>query len=147
MGVHRRVGAPLIRSRPNATKSRGLRLLVGARDGWVCCYCTAPLRPEGLGAVAAPNARRATLEHRLALCNGGTNDLVNLALACGPCNQGKSSTDRPEHRGPIPMKGRDPIRDACVVCGRVSVDALYCPHCVRAASANVRACSAPEGAL
>jgi 5-methylcytosine-specific restriction endonuclease McrA len=46
-----------------------------ARDGDECCYCGKPLGDD------------MTLEHRIALSNGGTDDLDNLKLAHALCNR------------------------------------------------------------
>ena len=32
-------------------------------------------------------------DHRVALANGGTNDIGNIELLCGSCNQRKSAKD------------------------------------------------------
>ena len=32
-------------------------------------------------------------DHRVALANGGTNDIGNIELLCGPCNRRKSAKD------------------------------------------------------
>lgn len=56
------------------------------RDGgWYCHYCHARLAPVGL--------MMPTLDHILAQSKGGTDDIDNLVLACGPCNSAKR--DRP----------------------------------------------------
>jgi 5-methylcytosine-specific restriction endonuclease McrA len=46
-----------------------------ARDGDNCCYCKKPLGDD------------MTLEHRIALSNGGTDNLDNLKLAHAACNR------------------------------------------------------------
>lgn len=47
----------------------------------VCEYCRVPL---GTSKKTKPN-----LDHRLPIARGGTADVANLALACGPCNRVK----------------------------------------------------------
>jgi 5-methylcytosine-specific restriction endonuclease McrA len=48
------------------------------RDGPTCWYC-------GTADFSA-NAGKPTLEHLLAVADGGSNHLSNLCLACAPCN-------------------------------------------------------------
>jgi 5-methylcytosine-specific restriction endonuclease McrA len=43
-----------------------------------CCYCKLAFLVDEL-----------TVEHKIPICLGGTNDLDNMALACAPCNQQK----------------------------------------------------------
>lgn len=43
---------------------------------WCCAYCE-------IG-VAKPE-----LDHRIPICRGGSNDISNIAVACGPCNRRK----------------------------------------------------------
>jgi 5-methylcytosine-specific restriction endonuclease McrA len=57
------------------------RAIVGRRNmlfGNVCCFCGA--------------SGRLTLEHVVALANGGLHVPSNLAPACGPCNSSKQDT-------------------------------------------------------
>lgn len=42
------------------------------------------------------NINNATVDHKIATCNKGTNDLDNLQTACIPCNLKKSLLDRRE---------------------------------------------------
>jgi iron-sulfur cluster repair protein YtfE (RIC family) len=69
--------------RPNSRVIKVLRTIVRERDGDNCWYCDAPMDFIE-GEISRPN--RVTLEHLIDLCNGGTNDLVNLALAHEKCN-------------------------------------------------------------
>jgi len=55
------------------------------RDGWTCHYCNTLL---GWG---HPNVSHPEVEHKIPRSLGGTNDLENLVLACGPCNQSKGT--------------------------------------------------------
>jgi 5-methylcytosine-specific restriction endonuclease McrA len=59
------------------------------RDGeaWVgkCLHCNAHLV---IGLDGEP-VSRATIEHILPQCHGGTNDLANLGIACARCNSEK----------------------------------------------------------
>ena len=56
------------------------RPIVLARDNYVCTYC------------GNPNAN--TVDHVLAIENGGTHDLWNLVTACIQCNGAKSDRDK-----------------------------------------------------
>lgn len=53
--------------------------LLAERDGCQCFYCSAIV--YGPSSEAKP-----TLEHLVAISDGGNNHLSNLALACEPCN-------------------------------------------------------------
>lgn len=53
------------------------------RDGWCCRYCGAAL---GWG---HPSVARPEVDHVVPRCQGGTNRLDNLALACPSCNNAK----------------------------------------------------------
>lgn len=57
-----------------------LRWVVLQRDGFACQYCGA----------AAPDVKL-EVDHVLAVCNGGTDDLDNLRTSCYACNRGKEA--------------------------------------------------------
>lgn len=57
-----------------------------ARDGTDCAYCGNRADP--------PN-----IEHMLPLSRGGTNDLDNLCVSCGPCNSSKGDQTLEEWTG------------------------------------------------
>lgn len=57
---------------------RPLRLAVIRRDGPVCAYCGET--PDVLH-----------IDRVVALASGGTNDLHNLVVACGPCSKSKGA--------------------------------------------------------
>lgn len=73
--------------------------------GWSCWFCGCTLVPMGtpdavLCVVTDPftglispldGYRWPELEHDLPRCRGGSDDLANLGLACGPCNQEKAT--------------------------------------------------------
>lgn len=61
------------------TLSPRLRFDVLRRDGFRCRYC-------GSG----PDASRLSVDHILAVADGGTDDAANLVTACQPCNAGKA---------------------------------------------------------
>lgn len=85
--LHRRSHSARMRGRLD--KPRVLKRLV-ARDGWACRYCTIGLGPE-------LDDTRPVIEHLTPLSRGGTNDLDNLGLACGPCNNEKGTMTEPEY--------------------------------------------------
>lgn len=62
--------------------------LVFERDGGVCYLCGHHCSP--LGAAHKDN-NRPTMDHRLALSNGGLHTLDNISLACYSCNRQKSN--------------------------------------------------------
>lgn len=51
--------------------------LIFARDGYRCLLCGA--------------SRPLTVDHHVAIVNGGTNDLTNLRTLCRPCNSRKGA--------------------------------------------------------
>ncbi|MER6976023.1 HNH endonuclease [Streptomyces carpinensis] len=58
-----------------------MRFEVLRRDGFRCRYC---------GTTAAD--AELTVDHVTPVALGGTDDRSNLVTACGPCNNGKTST-------------------------------------------------------
>lgn len=65
-------------------KYRGIRpsrrFSVLERDGFRCVYCGASAKDA-----------RLTVDHRIAVANGGTDALDNLVTACEECNLGKGA--------------------------------------------------------
>jgi len=59
----------------------GKRLMVAARQEYRCHMCQ-----ETLGA-------RFTIDHWIALCLGGADELSNLVALCGTCNDTKTAMD------------------------------------------------------
>ena len=53
-----------------------------------CVWCRAML-----------TKRSATMEHIVPLADGGTHEMLNLALACAHCNSHRDGSERP-HLGP-----------------------------------------------
>lgn len=119
---------------PHRLRNRKKRMRQAARDAWLdtlyaqqnslCCWCksqTVLIRyiPKqsiveiGNGFVAWKDgdftfrARIATTDHLHPLCEGGTNDPQNLAMACADCNK-----DRTRKQSSTP----DEIRHVCPVC-------------------------------
>lgn len=74
-------------------------------EGWVsCAYCSTPLAhqtltettqecpPErGGGYICVPGYEWLQVDHTIPLAQGGTDDLDNLVLCCGPCNARKGA--------------------------------------------------------
>lgn len=56
-----------------------VRRVLAKRQGGLCCYCRRAFTKKG--------PTRATIEHKKALMDGGTDALSNLAAACFHCNQ------------------------------------------------------------
>ena len=59
-----------------------------AREGRepACAWCGAPLASE-----------EATVDHVVALADGGAHQLDNVVLACGPCNAGRPTRAQARH--------------------------------------------------
>jgi hypothetical protein len=53
---------------------------LSVRDGWFCTYCRCDLTMLNV-----------TLDHCIAVANGGGDEIENLCLACGPCNSSKGA--------------------------------------------------------
>jgi 5-methylcytosine-specific restriction endonuclease McrA len=56
-------------------------------EGWTgkCLHCKAKLHVTLTGRLVG----KATIEHIIPQCYGGTNELTNIALACKTCNNQK----------------------------------------------------------
>lgn len=59
---------------------RKLRLEIFERDGPLCTYCDELLTESTF-----------TIDHKLAVANGGNDDPENLTVACRPCNSAKGA--------------------------------------------------------
>lgn len=61
--------------------------LLATRNGWICHYCGAVLKPYG-----CPDAegKQATVDHVKPRACGGGNNIKNLVLACWDCNHKKA---------------------------------------------------------
>lgn len=70
-------------------------LLVAAeeRDGPLCCYCKVPTVVDP---IAGERFRERTLDHVIALSQGGKDELDNVVLACRSCNSRKGT--RPQYQ-------------------------------------------------
>jgi 5-methylcytosine-specific restriction endonuclease McrA len=78
-----------------------LLTLCEAQD-WRCCYCGEHMTATVPG--NQPDWTDATLEHKVPLSDGGTNDKTNLAAACRSCNQHQGNLtglDRQARRYPL----------------------------------------------
>ena len=60
------------------TISKGLRFKIFKRDGFTCQYCG-----------AQPPDAVLEIDHIHPVCEGGTNDEMNLLTSCAACNRGK----------------------------------------------------------
>jgi 5-methylcytosine-specific restriction endonuclease McrA len=65
---------------PRVGVTPSVRFAVFRRDGFRCTYCG-----------AGPSNDRLTVDHVIAVANGGTDDLSNLVTACQTCNIGKGA--------------------------------------------------------
>lgn len=61
---------------------KAIRLQIAARDGLVCHYCAAAVKPSSF-----------TVDHIVPVSKGGTDDLSNLVACCRPCNSKKGVKD------------------------------------------------------
>jgi 5-methylcytosine-specific restriction endonuclease McrA len=62
-------------------------------QGGLCHWCGAAMRDD----VAEQHPQRATLDHVVALADGGTNRNENLVAACRACNERRSSRSARRH--------------------------------------------------
>lgn len=85
------------RRRRGAHVSDEKRLFVLKRDGYRCAYCP------------CDDPTQMTVDHIHPRSRGGTNDLNNLACACGPCNNAKADMTLEEWRLVLPDKD-EPLR-------------------------------------
>lgn len=72
--------SPSSRRRMSVQRRKRVRLELLRRDGDACQGTCG--RTYGLGLL--------TIDHRTPLSRGGTNELINLQLMCGPCNLAKA---------------------------------------------------------
>lgn len=83
------------RQRANISKAR--RVLVWERTGGKCWWCWRPLRHPTLG---DRRHRPMTVDHKVPIDRGGTNDVENLVPSCATCN---------EHHGNCVVAPGEPI--------------------------------------
>lgn len=78
---------------------------IAARDGWRCHYCGIPLDPDIRtthsfkrigGRSIATMPTWPVVDHKVPRCDGGTDLIDNLLLACSNCNnmKGRKSYER-----------------------------------------------------
>lgn len=72
------------KSRPDLNRSdwKDIRLQIAARDGLVCHYCKAAVKPKSF-----------TVDHLIPFAKGGTENLSNLVACCRSCNSKKGAKD------------------------------------------------------
>ena len=81
-----------------------LRERLAEAQNWRCCYC--PVRMMGNGSDDdAP-----TFEHIVQRCNGGTEDLDNIAIACRRCNNVRKNASNETYHWQQPERRRDRLR-------------------------------------
>lgn len=66
-----------------AIQRRKMAAELATKHGWVCWYCSSPLKPSG----------QWELDHIVPKSRGGKAVLSNLALACIHCNRAKLNFD------------------------------------------------------
>ena len=119
--------APDQRFKPRMPNKAGINALL-ARDGFHCRFCGIPLvrrETRSLIRKAYPDELRwgkdnpdkhtafqamaLSLDHLLPHSRGGTNELSNMLVACGPCNCGRAELTLEQVRVAIP-RPYDPTR-------------------------------------
>ena len=76
--------------RKNARMRRSQRQRVIERDGLTCYICGRSVRDD----VPEHHPRRATLDHVVAVCEGGETVDANLRVCCYACNQERGRKQR-----------------------------------------------------
>lgn len=71
------------------TKSHQRQHAIADRDGWSCAYCGIRVQCACQDGRLTP----ATVDHRVAQINGGSDDMGNLVLSCQRCNSSKGKRD------------------------------------------------------
>ncbi len=72
------------------------RHTLALNDGWACAYCGRALVCAHCEGKPETDINAATVDHKVARAQGGTDALDNLVLACGPCNRLKGAHAVPE---------------------------------------------------
>lgn len=70
-------------------RKQAVRKLLWPKQRGKCCYCKHPMVRNH----QSTSRRRVTIEHLQRKCEGGTNHLDNLALACHTCNVRRGAHD------------------------------------------------------
>ena len=81
-GVSIRPDKPAQRKDLASNNWKSIRLQIAARDGLVCHYCEAVVKPASF-----------TVDHIVPVTKGGTEDLSNLVACCRSCNSKKGVKD------------------------------------------------------
>lgn len=85
------------RKKPHRTRTKGARAMALTLNPY-CYYCNKYL---------AFRPRSATIDHKIPLSKGGTNDADNTVLACETCNRDKADMTETEylvHRKEYPIR-------------------------------------------
>ena len=80
---------PYLRETYSATQRDKLIEKLAVKTLWACVYCLLDLKK---------NREKASIEHKVQLYCGGSNDEENLVLACRKCNQGRSAQTFEQYR-------------------------------------------------
>lgn len=68
--------------------------ILARRDGgWYCHYCMCEIHPEPEMVDSVWKPRKATVDHKIPLSRGGTDNQRNSVLACKQCNDEKGDGD------------------------------------------------------
>lgn len=87
-GVTIRPEKPAPRRSRASSEWQAIRLQIAARDGLVCHYCSATVKPSSF-----------TVDHIVPVFKGGTDDLSNLVACCRRCNSKKGTKDYTDFKG------------------------------------------------
>jgi 5-methylcytosine-specific restriction endonuclease McrA len=102
----KRISAEAIKKRKSRTARRYLKnwlpSLIRQQSG-CCYYCRVPITTDSF---PRGKQRSATIDHYIALANGGKNDRSNLVAACYDCNRDKADRDPEEFRAAIAAGSR-----------------------------------------
>jgi 5-methylcytosine-specific restriction endonuclease McrA len=78
--------------RPSASAWAELHEVVTAEQGTICAYCSKPANPV-------------TLDHIVPLSKGGSNNPLNMLVACRSCNSSKGARSWDEWMGVLKARG------------------------------------------
>lgn len=87
-GMTIRPEKPAQRRSRASSEWQAIRLQIAARDGLVCHYCSAAVKPSSF-----------TVDHIVPVYKGGSDDLSNLVACCRRCNSKKGTKDYTEFKG------------------------------------------------
>jgi 5-methylcytosine-specific restriction endonuclease McrA len=95
-----RYSIPTHRRRINMAKRRA----IFETHKWTCCYC-------GLKAKGVVGRGIMTIDHVLPRAQGGSNDPINMVVACKPCNTKKADQTPEQARMRMLYPAREPQWD------------------------------------